>query len=98
MVVTRTRSYRYIGRISFNKSKNKDTHRYKYSGTWELGTPKALSKSVLNSEVVLFLKSISMYWIDIGSDAVVLNSQVVPISHVVVKTGYTVPIHPHRKP
>ena len=24
-----------------------------YSGTWELGTPKGLSKTVLNSEVVL---------------------------------------------
>ncbi len=32
----------------------------KYSGTWELGTPKGLSKTVLNSEVVLFLRSISM--------------------------------------
>ncbi len=31
-----------------------------YSGTWELGTPKGLSKTVLNSEVVLFLRSISM--------------------------------------
>ncbi len=31
-----------------------------YSGTWELGTPKGLSETVLNSEVVLFLRSISM--------------------------------------
>ncbi len=31
-----------------------------YSGTWELGTPKRLSETVLNSEVVLFLRSISM--------------------------------------
>ena len=31
-----------------------------YSETWELGTPKGLSKTVLNSEVVLFLRSISM--------------------------------------
>ncbi len=30
-----------------------------YSGTWELGTPKGLSKTFLNSEVVLFLRSIS---------------------------------------
>ncbi len=30
-----------------------------YSGTWELGTPKGMSKTVLNSEVVLFLRSIS---------------------------------------
>ncbi len=29
--------------------------------TWELGTPKELRKAVLNSEVVLFLRSISMY-------------------------------------
>ncbi len=32
----------------------------KYSETWELGTPKGLSETVLNSEVVLFLRSISM--------------------------------------
>ncbi len=32
-----------------------------YSGIWELGTPKGLPKHVLNSEVVLFLRSISMY-------------------------------------
>ncbi len=31
----------------------------KYSETWELGTPKGLRKTVLNSEVVLFLRSIS---------------------------------------
>ncbi len=31
-----------------------------YSGSFELGTPKGLSTSVLNSEVVLFLRSISM--------------------------------------
>ena len=62
-----------------------------YSGTWELGTPKGLSKTVLNSEVVLFARSISMYWIDLGTEVVVLNSQVVPISQVIVKTGFTVP-------
>ncbi len=32
----------------------------KYSGTCELGTPKGLSKTVLNSEVALFLRSISI--------------------------------------
>ncbi len=32
-----------------------------YSETWELGTPKGLWKNVLNSEVVLFASSISMY-------------------------------------
>ena len=32
----------------------------RYSGTWELGTPKGLSETVLNSEVILFLRSISM--------------------------------------
>ncbi len=32
-----------------------------FSGTWELGTPKGLPKTVLNSEVVLFLRSIAMY-------------------------------------
>ncbi len=32
-----------------------------YSGTWELGSPKGLSKTVVNSEVVLlFLRAISM--------------------------------------
>ncbi len=31
-----------------------------YSGNWELGTPKGLSKTVLNSEVILFLRSIFM--------------------------------------
>ena len=55
-----------------------------------LGTPKGLYKTVLNSEVVLFVRSISMYWIDLGTEVVVLNSQVVHISQVVVKTGFTV--------
>ncbi len=32
-----------------------------YSETWELGTSKGLPKTVLNSEVVLFLRFISMY-------------------------------------
>ncbi len=32
-----------------------------YSETWELGTPKGLPKTVLNSKVVLFLRFISMY-------------------------------------
>ncbi len=31
-----------------------------------------------------------MYGIDLGTEVVVLNSQVVPISQVVVKTGFTV--------
>ncbi len=62
----------------------------KYSGTWELGTPKGLWKTVLNSEVVSFLGSISMYWIGLGTEVVVLNSQVVPISQVVFKTCFTV--------
>ncbi len=31
-----------------------------------------------------------MYWIDLGTEVVVLNSQVVPISQVVVNTGFTV--------
>ncbi len=31
-----------------------------------------------------------MYWIDIGTEVAVLNSQVVPISQVVLKTGFTV--------
>ena len=61
-----------------------------YSGTWEFGTPKGLWKPVLNSEVVLFLRSISMYWIGLGTEVVVLNSQVVPISQVVLKAGFTV--------
>ncbi len=36
------------------------TTEWNYSGTWELGTPKGLSETVLNSKVVLFLRSISM--------------------------------------
>ncbi len=31
-----------------------------------------------------------MYWIGIGTDAAVLNSLAVPISQVVLKTGFTV--------
>ncbi len=62
----------------------------KYSGTWELGTPKGLWKTVLNSEVVLFLRSISMYWIGLETEVAVLNSQDVPISQVVLKRGFTV--------
>ncbi len=33
----------------------------RYSETWELGTPKGLSKTVLNFKVVLFRRFISMY-------------------------------------
>ena len=47
-------------------------------------------KTVLNSEVVSFLRSISMYWIDIGTEVAVLNSQGVPISQVVLKTSFTI--------
>ena len=61
-----------------------------YCETWELGTPKGLWKTVLNSEVVLFLRSISMYWIGKGAEVAVLNSQVVPFSQVILKTGFTV--------
>ncbi len=61
-----------------------------YSETWELGTPKGLWKTALNSEVVLFLRSISVYWIGLGTGVAALNSQVVPISQVVLKTGFTV--------
>ena len=61
-----------------------------YSETWELGTPKGLWETVLNSEVVLFLRSISMYWIGLGTEVAVLNSQVVPISQMVLKAGFTV--------
>ncbi len=59
---------------------------YRYSGTWELGTPKGLWKTVLNSELLLFPRFISVYWIGLGTEVAVLNSQVVPISQVVVKT------------
>ncbi len=31
-----------------------------------------------------------MYWIDLGTEVVVINFQVVPISQVVVKKGFTV--------
>ncbi len=58
-----------------------------YSETWELGTPKGLRKIVLNCKVVLFLRSISTYWIRLGTEVTVLNSQGVPISQVVLKTG-----------
>ncbi len=61
-----------------------------YSETWELGTPTGLWKTLLNWEVVLFLRSISVYWIILGTGVAVLNSQVVPISQVVLKTGFTV--------
>ncbi len=61
-----------------------------YSGTWELGTHKGLWKTVLNSEVVFFLRSISIYWIGVGTEVAVHNSQIVPISQVVLKTGVTV--------
>ncbi len=63
---------------------------YIYTETWELGTPKGLWKTVLNSEVILFLRSISVYWIGIATEVAVPNSQVVPISQVVLKTGFTV--------
>ncbi len=62
----------------------------RYSETWELGTPNGLRKTVLISEVVLFLRSISTYWIQLGTEVAVLNSQGVPISQVVSKTGFTV--------
>ncbi len=65
-------------------------HETIYSGTCELGTPKGLWKTVLNSVVVLFLTSISMYWIFLWTEVTVLSSQVVPISQVVLKTGFTV--------
>ena len=58
--------------------------------TWELGTPRELWKTVLNSEVALFLRFISLYWINIGTGVAVLNSQVVPLSQVVLNTGLTV--------
>ncbi len=61
-----------------------------YSETWELGTPTGLWKTLLNTEVVLFLRSISVCWIGLGTGVAVLNSQVVPISQVVLKTGFTV--------
>ncbi len=47
----------------------------KYSGTWELGTPKGLRETVLNSEVVLFFRSICAYCIRLGTEVAVLNSQ-----------------------
>ncbi len=44
--------------ITFDNASELSTS--KYFGTWELGTPKGLSKTVLNSDVVLFLRSISI--------------------------------------
>ncbi len=61
-----------------------------YSETWELGAPKGLRKTVLNSEVVLFLRHISTYCIRLGTEVAVFNSQGVTISQVVLKTGFTV--------
>ena len=61
----------------------------KYSGTWELVTPdlEGLCKTVLSSEVVLFPRFISGYWIlGLGTEIAVRKSQVVPISQVVLKT------------
>ncbi len=55
-----------------------------YSETWKLGTLKGLSKTNLNSEVALFLMSISMYSTDLETEVSVLNSQVVPISHFAI--------------
>ncbi len=34
---------------------------WEYSEIWELGTPKGLPKTVLNSKVILFLSLISVY-------------------------------------
>ena len=76
--------------IAWYLSMSKRLWNIKYSGTCELGTPKGLSKTVLNSEVVLFLRSIYMCWIDLGTEVAVLNSQVIPISQVVLKTDFTV--------
>ncbi len=47
---------------------------YIYSGTWELGTPKGLRKTVLNSKVVLFLRSISVYRMGLATGVAVLSS------------------------
>ncbi len=47
-------------------------------------------KTVLTSEVVVFLRFISVYWIGLGTEVAALNPQVVPISQVVLKTGFTV--------
>ena len=69
---------------------NTDFNNGKYSEICELETPKGLWKTVLNTEVVLFLRSISMYWIGTGAEVARLNSQAVPISQVVLKTGFTV--------
>ncbi len=60
-----------------------------YSETWELYT-EGTKKTVLNSEVVLFLRSISTYWTRLGTEVAVLNSQGVPISQVVLITSLTV--------
>ena len=57
---------------------------------WNLGIRDTQGTTVLNSEVVLFLRSISMCWIGLGTEVAVLNSQAVPISQVVLKTGFTV--------
>ncbi len=35
--------------------------KFMYCGTWELGTPKGLPKTVLNYKVGLFIRFISMF-------------------------------------
>ena len=61
---------------------------YIFNIAWELGTPKRLWKTALNSKVVLFHRFISMYWIGQVTEAAVFKSQAVPISQVVLKTGF----------
>ncbi len=40
--------------------------------------------------LALFLRSIAIYWICLGTEVTILSFQVVPISQVVLKTGFTV--------
>ncbi len=79
-----------IPSLPIKERNNSKVLRNIYSGTSGLGTPTGPWKTVLNSEVVLFLRSISVYWIGLGTEVAALYSQVVPISQVVLKTGFTV--------
>ncbi len=40
--------------LNYKRGRSESAKYGKYSETWELGTPKGLSETVLNSDVVLF--------------------------------------------
>ncbi len=64
-----------------------EPYTYMYGESWEPGIPKELWKTAQN---VLFFRFILMSGIPLGTYVPVLNYQVVPISPVVLQTGFTV--------